>query len=152
MNAEVLIADFFDQVDECAADKIFDFINALERKERGTKGKKISEENLQKLLSRVNVLLADREIKFAPQQIGILLNSFAGLGYKKEDLQLLNLPELVKITNKQIDNFSAQDVSYKMFLMFVMALLGLLMTKTNCHLMFLVYRELLIEKLTILEI
>jgi len=112
MNAEILVKEFFDQVDECAADKISDFINALERKERGTKGKKISEENLQKLLSRVNVLLADREIKFSPQQIGILLNSLAGLGYKKEDLQLLDLPKFVEITNKQIDNFSAQDVSY----------------------------------------
>ena len=56
--------------------------------------------------------MADREIKFSPQQIGILLNSLAGLGYKKEDLQLLKLPKLVEITNKQIDNFSAQDVSY----------------------------------------
>ncbi|MES2960796.1 MAG: ankyrin repeat domain-containing protein [Pseudomonadota bacterium] len=68
----------------------------------------ILERNLTELLGEINSSLT----QFSKKDLGIILNSFASAGYKKENLSGLNIPKFAAIINSKISEFSTTNLTY----------------------------------------
>ena len=108
IDTEQLTREFFANIETSSAAGIAGFLTDLERKERDAKNKKLEQQNLQKLLARINLL---RDIEFTAPQLGIVMNAMAGLGYKKDDLVGLDVSKITDHINKNIDKLSAKEVA-----------------------------------------
>lgn len=108
IDTEQLTREFFSNIETSSAAGIAGFLTDLERKERDAKNKKFEQQNLQKLLARINLL---RDIEFTAPELGMVMNAMAGLGYKKDDLVGLDVSKITDHINKNIDTLSAKEVA-----------------------------------------
>ena len=102
---------FFSQINHLETYNISDFLSTLEKKNRIKEQPYFSEENLQKLFGKINQLSSNDTAEFATPDLDKILNSLAGLGFKKEMLSGLNIQNLVAITNDKIDKFKPREIA-----------------------------------------
>lgn len=110
-NLAPAITDFFSRLNSHNIQNISDFLSTLESKNHRYKQPDLSEENLQKLFRKINQLSTESKAEFSAQDLDKILNSFAGLGFKKEALEGLNIQNLAAITNEKTDNFRSRDIA-----------------------------------------
>jgi hypothetical protein len=92
---ESVFSEFFPQIDHCSIHNIADLLSGLAKRSDG----KIPQEFLPPLLSRINSLAQHPETAPSVAEIGIMLNYFANLGYKKSDLEILKIKNFTRVFN-----------------------------------------------------
>ena len=92
---ESVFSEFFPQIDHCSIHNIADLLSGLAKRSDG----KIPQEFLPPLLSRINSLAQHPETAPSVAEIGIMLNYFANLGYKKSDLEILKIKNFTSVFN-----------------------------------------------------
>lgn len=92
---EGVFSEFFPQIDHCSIHNISDLLSGLAKRSDG----KIPQESLPLLLNRINSLAQRQETAPSLAEIGVMLNYFANLGYKKSDLEILNIKNFTSVFN-----------------------------------------------------
>jgi ankyrin repeat protein len=92
---ESVFSEFFPKIDHCSIHNISDLLSGLAKRGDG----KIPQESLPPLLKRINILAQHPETAPSVAEIGIMLNYFANLGYKKSDLEILNIKNFTSVFN-----------------------------------------------------
>ncbi len=92
---ESVFSEFFSQIDHLLIQNIADLLSGLAKRSDG----KIPQQYLPPLLSRINSLAQRPESAPSAAEISIMLNYFANLGYKKSDLEILNIKNFTRVFN-----------------------------------------------------
>ncbi len=93
------VKNFFEEINALPITKIADYLSKLERKNAGKRTRIFEQENLETLLKKIN---ESDEIELCISDLDKILNSLAGLGYKREHLEALDQRKLSLIANQKI--------------------------------------------------
>ena len=96
-SVDLVSQEFFAGINLCDISDLVDFLSSAAK----TNANKFLDEDLEKLLTRINQLSAG---VISPKNAGIILNSLAKLGYESADLEGLNIKNLTKNLNGDLSS------------------------------------------------